>query len=39
MLPTTPEAHRLHNAGWIAGALVIIGILAIGAALWLHYHP
>lgn len=25
--------------GWVAGALVIVGVLAVGAAFWFRYHP
>ncbi|HTW40307.1 MAG TPA: hypothetical protein VMF04_05585 [Thermoplasmata archaeon] len=28
-----------ENAGWIAGAVVIAAIFAIGAAFWFMYHP
>jgi hypothetical protein len=28
-----------ENAGWIAGAVVIGVVFAIGAALWFMYHP
>jgi hypothetical protein len=27
------------NAGWIAGALVIVAVLAVGAVFWFKYHP
>jgi hypothetical protein len=25
-------------AGWIASLLLVVVVLAIGAALWFHYH-
>ena len=28
-----------ENAGWIAGGLVILAVLAFGAVLWFMYHP
>jgi hypothetical protein len=27
------------NAGWIAGVIVILAVLAIGGALWFTFHP
>ena len=27
------------NAGWIAGLLIILAVLAVGGALWFTYHP
>jgi hypothetical protein len=33
------EDDRGAYAGWIAGGLVILAVLAIGAGLWFHYHP
>jgi len=36
--PAVREAGN-PNAGWIAGALAILAILAAGAALWFHFHP
>ena len=27
------------NSGWIAGFLVIVAVMAIGAAFWFMYHP
>jgi len=27
------------HAGWIAGALVIAGVFAVGAFFWFRYHP
>ena len=26
-------------AGWIAAGIVILAVLAMGAALWFKYHP
>jgi hypothetical protein len=34
-----PEDSRHQNAGWIAGGLVILLVLLVGAALWFTYHP
>jgi hypothetical protein len=34
-----PEPSFRQNAGWIAGAIVIAGVLAVGAAFWFMYHP
>jgi hypothetical protein len=28
-----------ENAGWIAGAIVIAIVFAVGATLWFTYHP
>lgn len=25
--------------GWIVGLLIILVVLAVGATLWLHFHP
>ncbi len=33
------EDDRSAYTGWIAGSLVILAVLAIGAGLWFHYHP
>ncbi len=30
---------RSANAGWLAGGLLILAVLLIGAAFWFHYHP
>jgi hypothetical protein len=37
--PPVFESGRSANAGWIAGALVILGVFAVGAVLWFKYHP
>jgi hypothetical protein len=37
--PPAFESGRSANAGWTAGALVILGVLAVGAYLWFKYHP
>lgn len=40
-----PESSGRHqsalsqHAGWIAGGLVILGVLVFGAIVWLTYHP
>ncbi len=26
-------------SGWLVGALVVLGVLVVGAALWFRYHP
>lgn len=35
------SAEREPNpyAGWIAGGLIILAILAVGATLWFSHHP
>jgi len=33
------DQNRSSNAGWIAGLLVIIAVLAVGGAFWFTYHP
>jgi hypothetical protein len=33
------ESGRSANSGWIAGALVILGVMLVGAYLWFRYHP
>ncbi|MGA8665137.1 MAG: hypothetical protein WB809_08805 [Thermoplasmata archaeon] len=41
-MPSSPAAARRPrhpNAGWVAGSLVILGVLAAGAYLWFSYHP
>jgi uncharacterized membrane protein len=25
--------------GWLIGLLIIVIVLAVGAGLWLHFHP
>ena len=30
---------RSANLGWIAAALVILGVFVVGAAFWFRYHP
>lgn len=25
--------------GWLVGAAIIVGVLAVGAALWFMHHP
>ncbi len=32
-------AERGIYAGWLAGLLVIVAILAVGAYLWFTHHP
>ena len=27
------------NAGWLAGLLIVLAIVVVGAAVWFHYHP
>ncbi len=36
---TAPESERGQNLGWVAGALVILSVFAVGAAFWFKYHP
>ena len=33
------ETEYRANAGWIAGALVILAVLVVGAAFWFMHHP
>ncbi|MGC2360285.1 MAG: hypothetical protein WA691_08310 [Thermoplasmata archaeon] len=35
----TDDQNRGANKGWIAGALVVVAVLVIGAAFWFSYHP
>ena len=30
---------RRANLAWIAGFLVILAVLVVGAVLWFSYHP
>jgi hypothetical protein len=32
------SAWELYK-GWILGLLLIVILLAVGAGLWLHFHP
>jgi hypothetical protein len=36
---TAYEERRGANAGWIAGALVVLAVFAVGAYFWFRYHP
>jgi hypothetical protein len=42
---STPTASSMDdqgrgaNVGWIAGFLVILATLALGAVLWFSHHP
>jgi hypothetical protein len=36
--PVWPPGWRQY-AGWIAGALAIVGVLAVGAGVWFSVHP
>jgi hypothetical protein len=33
------DEDRGAYIGWLAGGLVIVAVLAVGAGLWFHYHP
>jgi hypothetical protein len=33
------DQGRGANLGWIAGFLVIVAVLAVGAVLWFSFHP
>jgi len=33
------ETVLSRYAGWIAGTIVIVGVLGAGAVLWFMYHP
>jgi hypothetical protein len=37
--PAPPEGALSHDAGWIAGAIVIAAVLLVGAAFWFMHHP
>jgi hypothetical protein len=32
------DEGRASYAGWIAGALVILGVVAVGVTFWLMHH-
>ncbi|HYA10553.1 MAG TPA: hypothetical protein VEH10_02630 [Thermoplasmata archaeon] len=35
-----PATNALSvHAGWIAGGLVVLGVLLFGAFVWFTYHP
>ncbi len=34
-----PGARGNRYAGWIAGGLAILAVLAVGAGFWFRYHP
>lgn len=36
--PVQEDAYN-PNAGWIAAALIVAAVFAIGAAFWFTYHP
>ncbi len=41
-MPATSTASgtdRNDTAGWLAGFLVILAVLAVGAVLWFTHHP
>jgi hypothetical protein len=31
--------ERSEYTGWIVGGIVILGVLAVGAAFWFSHHP
>ena len=33
------EDARNPYAGWLAGVLVILAVLAVGTGFWFFYHP
>jgi len=33
------ETASRSDAGWIAGAVVILAVLVVGAAFWFMHHP
>ena len=35
---TRTDSWALYK-GWIMGGVIVLIVLSIGAALWLHYHP
>jgi hypothetical protein len=39
MATTTAAGKEEHPyTGWIAGAVIIAGVLGVGAAFWMMYH-
>ncbi len=36
--PSPFEDEGNPYIGWIAGLVVIVGVLAVGAALWIKFH-
>ena len=37
--PGRPASTLNLYAGWIAGAIVILGVMVFGAVVWFTYHP
>jgi len=35
----TEDTAQGANSGWIAGFLVILLVMAVGAAFWFMHHP
>lgn len=33
------ESALSRDGGWIAGAIVIVAVLVVGAAFWFMHHP
>lgn len=38
-IPRVGDPEEPSNIGWIAGFVIILGVLAVGAALWFKFHP
>jgi hypothetical protein len=36
---TAPDDGRASYAGWVAGAIVILGVLVVGVGFWFTHHP
>ncbi|HTS33352.1 MAG TPA: hypothetical protein VMI55_05380 [Thermoplasmata archaeon] len=37
--PLAPELRGGAYTGWLVSGLIILAVLAVGAALWFIYHP
>lgn len=37
-MAATPSEAPQTTKGWILGTLIIVAVLVVGAALWIHYH-
>ena len=38
-VPRVADPDGPSNIGWVAGFVIILGVLAVGAALWFTHHP
>jgi hypothetical protein len=39
MAAALEESSSGAYLGWIAGLLIILAVIGVGAFLWFHYHP